>query len=116
MGSTGTEQTALMKEILESLKTLQINQARLASNVDSITGRVNVLAGIREVSDAAAAGPTNGAAKIVSSPDSIKEDAQEDANIPDSPSLTASELSQSHPTAVSHVRKASGGTSRIILT
>ncbi|KAH8821710.1 GTP cyclohydrolase-like protein II [Xylogone sp. PMI_703] len=117
MASSGAEHTTLMKEILESLKTLQVNQAQLASNVDSITGRVNVLAGIQEVKDAAATDATKRSVKdVISSPEINAKEESQDSKIPDSPSLTASDLTQGHPTAVTHVRGASGGTSRIILT
>ena len=53
MSSTPSDQTDLMKEVLDTLKNLKMNQDQLASNVDAITGRVNVLAGMKEVRDAA---------------------------------------------------------------
>jgi len=47
----------MMKEILDALKNLEMNQVQLASNVDAITGRMNVLAGMKEVRDVAAFTP-----------------------------------------------------------
>lgn len=55
MSSPSIDQTALLKDILESLKVLQLSHTQLASNVDAISGRVNILSGIKEVRDAAAA-------------------------------------------------------------
>jgi hypothetical protein len=47
MASQPTDQ--VLKEILETMKNLQLNQTQLSSIVDSINGRVNVLAGIKEL-------------------------------------------------------------------
>jgi hypothetical protein len=54
MSSSTTDQTALLlKEVLETLKGLQLSQTQLAAHVDAISGRVNILSGIKEVQDAA---------------------------------------------------------------
>lgn len=116
MAST-SDQTDLMKEILATLQKLQANQAQLASNVDAISGRVNVLAGMKEVRDVAAtdSGPGSLDApanhmEIITNLDGSPHN--DETKIPESPSLPASQLAQ-----VSHARTPSSGTSsRIILT
>lgn len=117
MSSSSEDQTALMKEVLDALKTLQANQAQLSSSVDAISGRVNVLAGMKEVHDVAkpTSPPTSAKrAEVVSGIDEAH--IQEDAKIPESPSLPATQVvGDASPGDVSHARKA-GGTSRIILT
>lgn len=42
---------ALLQEILSSLKSLKQDHAQLASSVDTINGRVNTLAGIKQIQD-----------------------------------------------------------------
>jgi len=99
-----------MKEVLEALKTLQLSQAQLASNVDAISGRVNVLAGMKEVRDVAGAESSTAPRKEVDSISSIEE--SQEIKIPESPSLPATQVDSQ----ISHARTPSSGTSRIILT
>ena len=119
MSSTTTDQTALMKEVLEALKALQLNQVRLASSVDAITGRVNVLAGMKEVRDLAAADSSAVPEKKSQPITAIDESQSHDDVVPESPSLPATHVDgdgSSSPTSqISHARKPSV-TSRIILT
>lgn len=105
-----------MKEVLEAVKTLQINQVQLAANVDAISGRVNVLAGMKEVRDVA----VDSSSKPVTISENVEKSAAEpdhsDDIVPNSPSLPASQLEGvKGSTQISHVRKPSS-TSRIILT
>jgi hypothetical protein len=111
MSSPPADQTPVMKEVLEALKTIQINQAHLSSSVDAISGRVNVLSGMKEVHDVAKADSSSTKeSKAVPSHD--ESHSHDDAKIPESPSLPAT-----HVNGDSHSRKSStGGTSRIILT
>jgi hypothetical protein len=119
MASAPSDQKAVMKEVLETLKSLQINQTQLASHVDAIAGRVNVLAGMKEVRDVAAhasEAPVNQIEPnaIVASSD----DSQHDSDVvPPSPSLpaTAFQVDGTSSQQSSHARKQSV-TSRIILT
>ena len=110
--STPPDQAAMMKEILESLKALQMNQVQLASNVDAISGRVNVLAGMKEVREVASASTSSQPPKKAEP----SEDAENSA--PESPSLPPTVLDgEGSPSQnVGHARKTSTGTSRIILT
>lgn len=60
--------SGLLAEILTGLKSLQKDNAQLASAVDAINGRVNMLAGVKQVHEAAAIngtpdGPSAAAAK-----------------------------------------------------
>jgi hypothetical protein len=118
MASTAPDQMVMMQEILEALKNLQINQVQLASSVDAISGRVNVLAGLKEVRDVA--GNDNDAILEASKgkvEESIEPIVLDQSKVPESPSLTAEHLG-AEPSAsqVGHKRSGSSTTSRIILT
>lgn len=116
MAAPAADQTALMKDVLEALKVLTANQTQLAANVDAINGRVNILAGIKEVEHAATASnsrqdvPSSVAAHIDN-----KED--HDVGVPESPTVAAAEVdlanmpSTASPSILHHTP-----TSRIILT
>ena len=52
--SSNPDVSALLGEILSGLKALQQDNASLSSQVDAINGRVNMLAGIKQVQDTAA--------------------------------------------------------------
>jgi hypothetical protein len=116
--SIPTDQAAMMKEVLEALKTLQMNQVQLASNVDAIAGRVNVLAGMKEVREVAlppaVLSPPLQKAETNDGPD------QDEHAVPESPSLPATTVdgsgSPSQISTLGHARKTSTVTSRIILT
>jgi hypothetical protein len=121
MSSTPPDQTTMMKEVLDALKNLQVNQVQLASNVDAITGRVNVLAGMKEVRDAAAADASNAASskpaeEAPSTPNLPAATLVHDEAVPSSPSLPVDQVKEGEPsTEVAYARKTSV-TSRIILT
>lgn len=51
--STESSSDGLLKEILESLNALRRENVQLASAVDGINGRVNMLAGIKQLKDEA---------------------------------------------------------------
>jgi hypothetical protein len=109
--STPPDANAMMKEILDALKTLQLNQVQLASAVDAISGRVNVLAGMKEVREVAASTPPKKA-------EPVDDAVTLDNSVPESPSLPATTLDGEVSTGLvsTHGRKTSTGTSRIILT
>jgi hypothetical protein len=111
------DQATTMKDILDVLKTLQRNQTILASNVDAISGRVNVLSGMMEVQNVAI--PTLPKAPVMNTELNLDDSHLENHDVPESPSLPATQVdSEGSPSqALSHARKTSvGGTSRIILT
>jgi len=111
--SSPPDQATIMKDILDALKTLQMNQVQLASSVDAISGRSNVLAGMKDVRDVAS--PPAPLATLPKKPEPSDES---DHPVPESPSLPATHIDTDHsPTQVSaHTRTPSTGTSRIILT
>ncbi|KAA8572907.1 hypothetical protein EYC84_003462 [Monilinia fructicola] len=111
--SSSPDQTALMQEILNSIKNLQLNQVQLASNVDAITGRVNVLAGMKEVRDVASTDLTT-VSKPSESLASSDESPSKDDDVPQSPTISAAKPDETP--IPSYTQKASTGTSRIILT
>lgn len=105
-----------MKDVLEALKVLTANQTQLAANVDAINGRVNILAGIKEVEHVATASsskqqaPPSAAAHI-----DDKED--HDVGVPESPTVVAAEVDHSNmPSTASPSSANHTPTSRIILT
>jgi len=114
MASPTPDQSAILKELLEAVKTLQLSHVQLSSTVDAISGRVNVLAGMKEVRDVAIDTPASPVKQIEPIP---HDDSHSDDVVPPSPSLPATSFSSSTDTssALSHARKASV-TSRIILT
>ena len=116
MSSPPPDQTALMQEILNSIKSLQLNQVQLSSNVDAITGRVNVLAGMKEVRDVAStdsASISKPSEPLASNDESASKDENE-AEVPKSPTISAAKPDETP--IPSYSQKASTGTSRIILT
>ena len=111
-----------MKEVLDALRVLQENQTRLASNVDAITGRVNILAGIKEVQDAASTNRQETTEHVMPAKSHIHDSHDlvdvAESHIPESPSIVATDLShdgKDTPVLTSHLKKTSV-TSRIILT
>ena len=126
MSSATVDDGLTMKQILDALKSLQLNQAHLAGVVDAISGRVNVLAGMKEVRDAASSQETvttSDECEPYPHPDPIPHSRVVEPNthedVPESPSLPATQLGQVDGNATSDqvgpVRKQSV-TSRIILT
>ena len=121
MSSSVTDQTALLQQVLGAVKQLQINQTQLASNVDAISGRVNVLAGLKEVRDVAAAVDSE-SQPVKKNQENIKPSesaALDDAVVPPSPSLPVAQLAGDVSSgSASDARRASttGNSSRIILT
>jgi hypothetical protein len=103
----------MLKEVLEAVKTLQLNQVQLSSTVDAISGRVNVLAGMKEVRDVAIDSPPTPVKKTEPIP---HDDSHSDDVVPPSPSLPATQFgSPGSSSPLSQARKPSV-TSRIILT
>lgn len=60
MSLESTSSDAVLKEILEGLKALRAENIGLAASVDKINGRVNMLAGIKQIKDEAASEAANG--------------------------------------------------------
>jgi hypothetical protein len=53
---------SLLKELLEGMNALRKENSLLATAVEGITGRVNMLAGVKQLQDEAASGSSNGVA------------------------------------------------------
>lgn len=60
MSTQSSASDVVLKEILESLKALRTENSELAASVDKINGRVNMLAGIKQIKDEAASEAANG--------------------------------------------------------
>jgi hypothetical protein len=59
MSTEGTTSDAVLKQILDGLKALRTENSVLAASVDKINGRVNMLAGIKQIKDEAASEAAN---------------------------------------------------------
>ena len=55
---------SMLKEVLEGLKAIQKENAQLSSAVDAINGRVNMLAGVKQLHDDASVGSSSNAAAL----------------------------------------------------
>jgi hypothetical protein len=60
MSTEGPTSDAVLREILDGLKALRTENSVLAASVDKINGRVNMLAGIKQIKDEAASEAANG--------------------------------------------------------
>jgi hypothetical protein len=60
MSTDSSTHDAVLKEILEGLKAMRLENSHLAAAVDKINGRVNMLAGIKQLKDDAATEAVNG--------------------------------------------------------
>jgi len=65
MSAESSSSDALLKEILNGLKSLRQEHSQLASSVDAINGRVNMLAEIKQIKDEAKIQPSNGSNGLV---------------------------------------------------
>ncbi|OCL03852.1 GTP cyclohydrolase II [Glonium stellatum] len=110
MASPETSNESLLNDILGALRALQMDNAHLASAVDEINGRVNILAGVKQVHDAASTGPAGGTASTAAT-----EDAKD--NKPAQSTTSVSEQYEG-PTAanIEHPPRRPSTTSKIILT
>jgi hypothetical protein len=117
MAAPVADQTALMKDVLEALKVLTANQTQLAANVDAINGRVNILAGIKEVEHAATASTSSKNEPSASTTAHIDSKDDHDAGVPESPTVAAAEVDHATmPSTASPSNTHHTPTSRIILT
>ncbi|OBT65982.1 hypothetical protein VE03_03158 [Pseudogymnoascus sp. 23342-1-I1] len=116
MAAPAADQTALMKDVLEALKVLTANQTQLAANVDAINGRVNILAGIKEVEHAATA--SSSSQEVPSSTTThIDNKEDHDVGVPESPTVAEAEADHANmPSTASPASPHHTPTSRIILT
>lgn len=117
MAESSAETTALLKSIVEDLKALKTANTQLAANVDGIAGRVNVLAGMKEVHDTAKQASDNASSSSVPQHREPSDNSADNVNIPESPSMAPADIMTSIPSenAISNAKKP-GSTSRIILT
>jgi hypothetical protein len=123
MPSQDADQSVLLKEVLDALKALQANQTQLASHIDSIASRVDILAGIKEVQEGTAVDDPL-ARSAVTAPQKISHGSHSPrefhdlTDVPDSPSFLPNEPARDKETIVTPSARAQkpGITSRIILT
>lgn len=119
MAASSSDQTEILKEILESVKSLHVDQSQLRSDIDAIVGRVNILAGIKEVNDVASRQETtNGKSKPVLQSPAKREQAEDSPDmVPESPSLPTTNSGHVEASiAALKLSKKGSVTSRIILT
>lgn len=94
---------ALLHEILASLKSIQQENTHLAAAVDAINGRVNILAGVKQVKD------------MTVDPAAVERNKQHQTD-PVVPTVTGSTPSSPDLSAVPESGRRSSVTSKIILT
>jgi len=113
------DQTLLLQEVLKTLQRLEMDQGQLASNIDAISGRVNILSGIKEVKDAANGKRSEAKAATASASAADTHESHDHADPPESPSVTAvgdfRTGTPSTTTTLANLRN-TAATSRIILT
>ncbi|KAF2272302.1 GTP cyclohydrolase II [Westerdykella ornata] len=103
---------ALLKDILDGMNALRKENAQLATAIDAINGRVNMLAGVKQLQDDA----VNGTAKDASS-SSSKERAKEEAEAQKSVEAVSQQYEAPPTNVEAPPRRASvSKTSKIILT
>ena len=101
-GDSPPDTAAMLKEILLSVRSLKQENAQLSASVDAINGRVNTLAGIKQIQDGVAYDATLPSPKIAAhSKDIDNKDATDE-------SQSASPPTERRPSTTS--------TSKIILT
>jgi hypothetical protein len=108
-GDSASDTTAMLKEILMAVRSLKQEHSELSASVDAINGRVNTLAGIKQIQDGIAHDAALPSPKIAAqSKDnaSSQEDPTKDTNTGESQSVSSSTARR--PSATS--------TSKIILT
>jgi hypothetical protein len=109
MSSENTTSDVLLKEILEGLKALRTENSVLAASVDKINGRVNMLAGIKQIKDEAASEAAKGTLN--------REKANGAAESAETVEAVSQQYEQPSPNADAQRRRASvSKTSKIILT
>lgn len=117
------QNAAVLIEILATLKTLQADHHLLASSVDAITGRVNMLAGVQQIKEQAIKhdGPVDGAKSSGAARDqdaSLSVDGSlTPLDLPSTPALNPEVPKDDVPPMIAgQTSKKSSTTSRIILT
>lgn len=108
-GTATPDTAAILQEILASVKSLRQEHVQLASSVDAINGRVNTLAGIKQINDGVAHDANLPSPKIAAK---SKDNASSLEGISEN-----AKTSESQPTSPPPGRRGSTtGTSKIILT
>ncbi|KAI9818579.1 MAG: hypothetical protein M1827_000638 [Pycnora praestabilis] len=123
LASSNTDQGSMLIDILSLLKAIQQENRQLSTAVEAIDGRVNMLAGVKQIHDVAKEDSVdkkisvhaNGSPNIIPRP---KLEDTKEFEVPDSPSLPAFEGSQESRRLFSivHPARRPSTTSRIILT
>lgn len=102
---------SVLSEILASVKSLQQNHTNLASAVDAINGRVNILAGVKQVHDSAAP-----ASRFTSGATASSSVQQKENELPQAtPAATHEPVASTLPSSEAAPRRSSTS-SKIILT
>jgi len=106
-GDSAPDTVAMLKEILLSVRSLKQENAQLSASVDAINGRVNTLAGIKQIKDGVAHDSTLPSPKIAAQSKNIDSSLEgKDANIDES----------QQPSPLNERRPSTTSTSKIILT
>lgn len=107
MSTESSTDSAVLKEILEGLKAMRQENSQLASAIDKINGRVNVLAGVKQVKDEAATDAVNG---------TLNKEKAKDAESAQTVEAVSQQYEPTSPNAETPRRASVSKTSKIILT
>ncbi|KAJ4339541.1 putative GTP cyclohydrolase [Didymella glomerata] len=108
MSAESSTDNVVLKEILEGLKAMRLENSQLASAIDKINGRVNVLAGVKQVKDEAATDAANG---------TLSMEKAKEAHSAQTVEAVSQQYEPASPNAEAPPRRASvSKTSKIILT
>jgi hypothetical protein len=108
MSTESNTDNAVLKEILEGLKAMRLENSQLASAVDKINGRVNMLAGVKALKDEAATEAVNG---------TLSKEKAKEAESAQTVEAVSQQYEPTSPNAEAAPRRASvSKTSKIILT
>jgi hypothetical protein len=108
MSTESSTDNVVLKEILEGLKAMRLENSQLASAIDKINGRVNVLAGVKQVKDEAATDAANG---------TLSTEKAKEADSAQTVEAVSQQYEPTSPNAEAPPRRASvSKTSKIILT
>ena len=86
-GTTPLDTMAMLQEILSSVRSLKQEHSELSASVDAINGRVNTLAGIKQIQDGVAhdatlSNPKTLGTESVAPPNDVEKDASAEATSP----------------------------------
>ena len=107
--SNANAESVILQEILASLKTIQRENSQLAAAVDAINGRVNILAGVKQMQDGTAT-------DAFANKETVKNQSSAALDSDRPAPVEASSTQEAPVSSIPDVARRSSTTSKIILT